>query len=309
MTLTVTTSATESTATKRLVRKSFQDEALVTDWRPVSEMSQVVTARWPHQHSFYTEGDRYSPLLVTETLRQALALLTHAAHDIPLDHRLGWGQIRSAIDVEALGTNADADPAEVELLIVHTQVKRRRLGSVQLASQVEASRAGRPLGTASLEYTTHPPAIYDRLRGNYADSASAFAQAIPLTPPVPASHVGRSDAHNVVLSPTSKPNAWQLRVDTSHSVLFDHPHDHIPGMVLLEAAAQAAQASAMPRAVVPAAFDTAFFRYVEFDQPCLITTEPLTQDSEGHMSIKVNAHQGQLPVFSCTVTIRAQPVR
>ncbi|GAA3114945.1 ScbA/BarX family gamma-butyrolactone biosynthesis protein [Streptomyces rectiviolaceus] len=307
MALTVTTSAPDSTATKKLVRKSIQDEALVTGWRPVSEMCQVVTARWPHQHSFYTEGGRYSPLLVTETLRQALALLTHAAHDIPLDHRLGWEQIRSTIDAEALGT--DAGPAEVELLIVHTQVKRRRLGSVQLASHVEASRAGKPLGTASLEYTTHPPAIYDRLRGNYADAASAFARAIPLTPPVPASHVGRGDSRNVVLSPTSEPNTWQLRVDTSHSVLFDHPHDHIPGMVLLEAAAQAAQAAAMPRAVVPVAFDTAFFRYVEFDRPCMITTEPLTQDGEGHMSIKVNAHQGELPVLSSTVTLQAQPTR
>ncbi|UFR05199.1 hypothetical protein KBP30_30335 [Streptomyces sp. Go40/10] len=303
MTLTkiTTRDAAGPTATGSLVRKSVQEEALVTDWRPISETSQLVTARWPQHHGFYAEGGRYSSLLLTESLRQALALLTHTVHDIPLTHRLGWEQIRSTVDPGALSTGTH--PAEVELLITHTQVKRRRLGSVHLTSHVEASLAGRPIGTAALRYSTHPPAIYDRLRGDYADAKSAFARALPLTPPVPAALVGRGDAGNVVLSPAPGDRTWLLRVDTSHRVLFDHPHDHIPGMVLLEAAAQTAQAMAAPLTVVPVAFDTTFYRYVEFDRRCLITAEPFVHDGDGRMTVTVHGRQGELPVFSSTVTV------
>ncbi|MET9077974.1 ScbA/BarX family gamma-butyrolactone biosynthesis protein [Streptomyces sp. NPDC004232] len=287
------------------MRKYVQEEALVTDWRPVSETTQAVTARWPRNHSFYIEDGRYSSLLLTESLRQALALLTHTVHDIPLTHRLGWERIRSTVDPGALSTGPGR--AEVELLVTHTQVRRRRMGSVQLSSDVRATLAGRPIGTASLQYSTHPPAIYNRLRGSYADAASAFARAFPLTPAVPAAQVGRSDAGNVVLSPAPGTHTWQLRVDTSHRVLFDHPHDHIPGMVLLEAAAQAAQAAAAPRAVAPVAFDTTFHRYVEFDRPCLLSAAPFVQEDGGLMSTTVDARQGELAVFSSRVTV--QPLR
>ncbi|GGY87717.1 hypothetical protein CP967_30560 [Streptomyces nitrosporeus] len=295
--------STHGAATGRLVRKSVQEETLVTSWRPATARSQLVTARWPLRHSFYVEDRRYSSLLLTESLRQALALLTYTVHDIPLSHRLGWEQIRSTVDPEALRTASG--PAEVELLVTHKQVKRRRLGSVHLTSQVEATLAGVPIGTAELRYSAHPPALYDRLRGSrYSDAESAFAQALPLTPAVPASEVGRSDTDNVVLSPTSSAHTWQLRVDTSHRVLFDHAHDHIPGMVLLEAVDQAARARARPQAVVPVAFDTTFFRYVEFDQPLLITAEPLVPEGGDRMSVMVDAHQNEVLALRSTVTVQ-----
>lgn len=299
--------AADAAGTGSLVRKSVEEEALVTGWRPLTEASQLVTARWPREHGFYVEGGRYSSLLLTESLRQALALLTHTVHDIPLTHRLGWEQIRSTVDPGALSTGSGA--GEVELLITHPQVRRRRLGSVHLTSQVEATLAGRPIGTASLRYSAHPPAIYDRLRGEHADAARAFARALPLTPPVPAALVGRGDAGNVVLSPTSGTHTWLLRVDTSHRVLFDHPHDHIPGMVLLEAASQAAQLTTAAGAVVPVVpvvFDTTFYRYVEFDQRCLVTAEPGVPEADGRVSVAVKAHQGGHLVFASTVTVQPQ---
>ncbi|MEV0323437.1 ScbA/BarX family gamma-butyrolactone biosynthesis protein [Streptomyces sp. NPDC050658] len=285
-----------------LVRKSVSDEALVTGWHSLSENCQVVTARWPQHHPFYSEGERYSPLLATESLRQALALLTHTAHDIPLDHRLGWEYLRSTVNPDALWV--DSEPAEVELVITHTDVKRRRMGSAHMTSQVQVTRSGLPLGTAMLRYSTHPPAIYDRLRGNYANAKDAFAQAIPLTPPVAATGVGRAHERDVVLSPTGRPHCWQLRVDTTHRVLFDHPHDHVPGMVLLEAASQAAQAEAAPEPVVLVALDTSFERYVEFDKPVLITAEPLPYDDRGDRRVEVQAHQAGQLVFAGSVTTR-----
>ncbi|MFD3860010.1 AtaL-like protein, partial [Streptomyces cyaneofuscatus] len=115
-------------------------------------------------------------------------------------------------------------------------------------------------------------------------------------------HVGRSSVRDVVLSPTNTAHQWQLRVDTTHTVLFDHPHDHVPGMVLLEAADQIARAEAQPQAAIPVAFDTTFRRYVEFDRPCVLTAEPVEPDAQGRSRVLVSASQADQVVFRTTVT-------
>ena len=283
---------------RELVRKAIPTEALVTGWEDVSDRTQKVTVRWPGEHPFYRQGDRYSPLLVTESIRQALALLTHTAHGIPLDHRLGWELLQSTLDPRGLHT--EDGPVEVELFVTHTSVNRRRLGSVHMSSWVDVLRDGQFLARAKLNYTTHPPTIYNRLRASYSDAREAFARALPVTEPVPAELVGRSSERDVVLTATDTPHTWQLRVDTGHSVLFDHPHDHIPGMVLLEAVGQVAQAEeATP--VVPIAFDTTFLRYVEFDKPVMLSTERMAPDQDGRPCIKVSAVQDYQLTFTCTV--------
>ncbi|MGP4051921.1 ScbA/BarX family gamma-butyrolactone biosynthesis protein [Streptomyces sp. 2A115] len=288
-----------------LVRKSIPEEALVTGWSDIAGTDQHVTLRWPRDHPFYTEGGRYSPLLFIESLRQALALLSHSVHRIPLSHRLGWEHIRSSVNRDAL--RADSHAAEVVLQITHPSVKRRRLGSVQLTSRIEALRAGLHLGTAELDYTAHPPALYDRLRGSKSDAEQVFAQALPLTTPIPAARAGRGHERDVVLSPTGVPDTWQLRVDPDHKVLFDHSHDHVPGMVLLEAAAQATQA-VVEYPVVPIAFDTSFFRYVELDRPCLVSAEQGMPDDPRSLQVHVTASQDDNPVFSSVVTAVPQRV-
>ncbi|MFJ5552133.1 ScbA/BarX family gamma-butyrolactone biosynthesis protein [Streptomyces sp. NPDC093225] len=300
-----------------LVRKSRRHEALVSGWSEVSDTTRRVTVRWPRDHAFYTVDGRYSPLLFTESLRQALALLTHDVHHVPLGHRLGWEHVHATVDPATLAIDADpgtgtragagagtgvgAHADAVTLLITDLSVRRRRMGSVHLASRIHAWRAGRPVGTAELAYSTHPPAVYDRLRGPYAHAGQAFARALPLTPPVAAHRVGRSHDRDVVLSPTDTPYRWQLRVDVSHGVLFDHPHDHVPGMVLLEAAVQAAHACA-DGPVVAVAFETEFHRYVEFDRPCLLVAEPALPDTAGRARVRVCATQDGRPVFSATVS-------
>jgi hypothetical protein len=283
-----------------LVRKTVRNEALIASWDQVCHATQAVTGRWPVEHDFYVRGRHYSPLLVTETIRQALALLTHTTHEIPLNHRLGWERVRCDMDPRALAVGGE--PAEIELLITHTGVTRRRLGSVHLSARVGVLRDGAHLGTAELAYTTHPPAIYDRLRGAYADARDAFARALPLTPPAPPSRVGVKAVKDVVLTPTDTPHTWTLRLDTSHTVLFDHPHDHVPGMVLLEAAGQAAHARFLSRSSTAVCFDTTFLRYVEFDQPCLITAEPAEPDAWGRNRVKVSAVQAGRVAFTSTVT-------
>ncbi|NEA34978.1 ScbA/BarX family gamma-butyrolactone biosynthesis protein [Streptomyces sp. SID13031] len=304
--MTSSTTAVPSAATdlQTLVRKDRSDEALVVDWGELPDRRQQVTVHWPQSHTFYCEGDRYTPLLFTESVRQALALLSYRVHDIPLGYRLGWERIRSWINPAALGIHDGGK--EVTVLVTHSTVTRRRMGSAYLVSRIAARISGQLVGGAEVHYSAHPPLIYDRLRGPYASAKESFSRAIPLTSPVPPTLVGRQDPRNVVLSPTARPLHWQLRVDTSHSVLFDHPHDHVPGMVLLEAAAQAVQAS-QPSRVTTTSFDAQFFRYVELDHPCFITADPGPTDQQGRTSVQITATQQDKPVLKASVTTAPCP--
>ncbi|GHJ42323.1 ScbA/BarX family gamma-butyrolactone biosynthesis protein [Streptomyces sp. TS71-3] len=284
------------------VRKVESSEILVQDWRQDSAESQIVTLRWPRAHAFYTlREDVTSPLLFTESVRQALALLSNTVHHIPLDHRLGWEYARFSVAPDAF--RGDARPALVDLRVTHTAVSRRRLGSVQVTAMIEATGDGAYAGSAEIRYITHPPAFYNRLRGRYADAGESFAKAAPPPPPVDAALVGRGCPRDVVLASTGTPHRWQLRTDTTHEVLFDHSHDHVPGMVLLEAAAQAAQAEAGPRPVLAVGYETTFSRYVELDQACWITAEPAAPDLLGRSRLKVDAVQGDHLVSSTLVSV------
>ncbi|MFD5769904.1 ScbA/BarX family gamma-butyrolactone biosynthesis protein [Streptomyces sp. NPDC127049] len=287
-------------------RKTVPGHALLSGWRSHADgVSHTVIARWPEHHPLYTSHtDHYHPLLFSETIRQALALLSHVAHGVPLDFRLGWDSYDSAVVPAALSTHAPT--SDVHLTITHTEVVRRRLGSTHLAAQVTATRDGEPLGIARVRYTAHPPAIYDRLRGAYADARAASARALPPGPALDeAVRGGQTSLENAVLSPLAEPHRWQLRVDTGNRFFFDHAHDHIPGLVFLEAAAQAAHAlSGSPR-TVPMELDARFLRYVELDAPCWVEATAPRRGGSDVVSTEVTGRQHGKEVFSARVTVKA----
>ncbi|WP_280409454.1 AfsA-related hotdog domain-containing protein [Nocardia brasiliensis] len=78
----------------------------------------------------------------------------------------------------------------------------------------------------------------------------------PRAPPPPRGRLGREHPKNVLLAHGSRATAggmsFRLAFDPAHPFFFDHPMDHVPGMLLLEAARQAALATlAEHRGVLP----------------------------------------------------------
>ncbi|MFC7978966.1 ScbA/BarX family gamma-butyrolactone biosynthesis protein [Streptomyces cinereoruber] len=292
-------------AVRRYAGKVDLDEVFVTDWRPVDDLACTATVLWPRHHAFYTPSpDRYTLLLFTESVRQVLAVTSSLGLGVPAGHRMGWERLVTNVTPGLLTTGAD--PATVELDVRHEPFTRRGSGLARLTARIRATRDGRTLGTAFVRYTAYPPALYDRLRGEHADARAAFARALPPGPPVHPSLVGRTDPRDVVLAEDTTPlgshagGDWTLRTDTGHPVLFDHPHDHVPGMVLLEAADQAFRACAAPERVEPIEFDTTFSRYVEFDRPCRITAGE-AETSSGRRQQVVTGLQDGATVFSTRI--------
>ncbi|MFE1773093.1 ScbA/BarX family gamma-butyrolactone biosynthesis protein [Streptomyces sp. NPDC059008] len=297
-----------TTAPQGYGRRAAVPEVFLTNWRRDTADGWVVSARWPRAHGFYGPVDGrerlHDPLLLVETVRQAGILLSHLAHRVPLDHPITWQRIHYDLAPQALSTAAA--PAEVELHVTDHEVVRRGKRLLSARQEFRVRCDGAELASATLDYACHSPAVYRRLRGRYSELTPANARRLPLPAPVSPQLVARAREHDVVLSPTGRPDLWRLRVDTSHPVLFDQPADHAPGMLMIEAARQAAQA-ATPGVTVPIAMECTFERYAELDAPCWVrartATEPAAaQDRDGRMPVDVAVEQHGKPVIAARVT-------
>ncbi|MFC5665087.1 ScbA/BarX family gamma-butyrolactone biosynthesis protein [Kitasatospora misakiensis] len=307
---------------KEYVHKQASEEVLLTGWEQSAENSFRITARWPRDHRTYGVRDgQHDPMLLVETVRQTFPLLSHVAFDVPLGHQLIWDHFGYALLPGGLRAGASAavprqrtpgEPCrtaghdEVQIDVVCEDVLRRgnRVAALTLAYVV--SRAGEPIATARTRFTVQTPAIYRRLRGDKGDPTEMMARALPLPTPIPPTLAGRETPHEVLLAATDRAHRWQLRVDTNHPTHFDHPVDHTPGLLLLDAARQAAQALHHPTPVTAIAMECDFRHYVELDEPCLLDATPLPPDPTHGHRVHLTLHQPPGPP-ACTILLTTTP--
>ncbi|AQS65697.1 ScbA/BarX family gamma-butyrolactone biosynthesis protein [Streptomyces pactum] len=293
-----------TTVPRELVHRAAVAEVMLTDWKRLDDTHFAMAAQWPRSHSFFTPvGVHHDPLIAAETIRQIGALLAHAEFGVPFGHQFLMEELTLTVRPEQVRTGRA--PAALDLDVTCTEVRTRGRRLSGLRYETTILREGRPAATGQISFTALAPAVYRRLRPEHVFSAGH--RPIPLTAPVAPQSVGRLSPADVVLSPTGDPDRWQLRVDTRHPVLFDHQVDHVPGMVLLEAARQAATAVLHRPSLLPAGLTCAFTKYAELDLPCLIDALHLPRTAPGDPdTVLVTGHQDGHPVFSATVTAAPQ---
>ncbi|MET7291708.1 ScbA/BarX family gamma-butyrolactone biosynthesis protein [Streptomyces griseoloalbus] len=292
--------------TTELAHRPRAQDVFAVEWVRLSDVRFRVTAHWPADHAFFgAVDDRHQdPMIVGETLRQTSMALAHAEFGAPADTHFVMRDLEISADPARL-LLADADePVTVD--VICSEVRRRGHGLNGMRTTMAFHRAGRLVarGTGSMGCTS--PAVYRRLRERH--SASLGARTPPPAPVRP-ELTGRHRAQDVVLAPTDRPGTWLLRVHTGHPVLFPRPNDHVPGMVLFEAARQAATAASGRRPFLPSELSVSFSRYAELDSPCFIDTEVLDKDDDG-MTVRVSGRQDDEPVFAATlICAPTAPVR
>ncbi|MFE1789996.1 ScbA/BarX family gamma-butyrolactone biosynthesis protein [Streptomyces sp. NPDC059525] len=291
-----------ATVPKELVHRASVAEVLLTDWQRVDEARFSVTAQWPRSHSFFTPvaGGHYDPLICTETIRQIGSLLGHAEFAVPFGHHFLLWELSLTVHPEHLLVRQT--PASLDIDVTCTEIKRRAGHLTGLTYESVVRRDGHVVATGRVSYTCTSPAVYKRVRPPH--TLRPDHRPLPLTAPTAPQSVGRLSPTDVVLSPIGEANRWQLRVDTLHPVLFDHPVDHVPGMVLLEAARQASAAALGRSSFLPLGIDSEFKRYVELDAPCMIDAQRLYQDEMpgAEEAVRVTGYQNGAFVFGATVT-------
>ncbi|MGK4579109.1 ScbA/BarX family gamma-butyrolactone biosynthesis protein [Kitasatospora sp. HPMI-4] len=308
------TLAFERTAPRALVHRRAIGEVLLTDdWLRLGPHRFKVGAQWPRGHGFYGPiGDRWhNPLLAAESIRQASSLVSHVFYDLPRDHPTLMTELSIALDSHAL--RLDDWPVNVELTISCSDVTVRGNRLAGMTMHVGLARGTVSLGHGRMTLSCMRNSIYRRLRGAYAEvPASLPDQPAPLPP----HEVGRAVEADVVLgrpldgtgATDPREGVWPLRVNWAHPTLFDHPTDHVPGMLLLEAARQAAQCLAGPGVVLPATMVNRFHRYVEFDAPCLVRAR-LSDSPRGAdaYEVLVAVEQNGVVAYECALTVHCAP--
>ncbi|MGG2460379.1 ScbA/BarX family gamma-butyrolactone biosynthesis protein [Streptomyces sp. RGM 3693] len=228
------------TVERELVHRNSVAEVLLTDVRRTTAPDAFeAAASWPRAHTtFPRDGShRHSPLVLVETLRQ-LGLY------VPLRF-LGVPATRHAIitDLYFRLTPQSEPPAEPGATEVTCRARvsgiRRAPDRTVSGLRLDASFAARGTvfgqGGGGVRFVDE--AGYTALRTRGAAGASTAAprtaahrpDAGALTVNHPQDAVLAEDGDGLMVAPA----------DPLHPFLFDHPTDHVPGMVLLEAARQA----------------------------------------------------------------------
>ncbi|MEU5979081.1 ScbA/BarX family gamma-butyrolactone biosynthesis protein [Streptomyces sp. NPDC047315] len=290
-----------TTVPKEFVHRAALAEVLLSDWDRRGPLHFAVTAQWPRHHSFFslTPATHYDPLLAAETIRQSVTLLSHAELGVPLGYQFLLSEL--SVSVQPQHLRIGATPAGIDVDVTFPELRERR--GTPTGGRFEAVlRSGRRVvATGSGTYTCMNPTVYRRVRGELSGTV------VPLTAPVPPQSVGRMSPMDVVLSPIGEPDRWTLRVDTQHPILFDHPVDHVPGMLLIEAARQAAISLLGPSFQLPLAIESAFVRYVELDAPCVIEARRV-DSAHGGTAMQIRGLQGGAEAFLATVTADPAPL-
>ncbi|MEU6347760.1 ScbA/BarX family gamma-butyrolactone biosynthesis protein [Streptomyces sp. NPDC047072] len=283
----------------QFVHRAAVAETFLTGWVKTGTDRFRITAQWPRAHQLHVSADRsaYEPLLVAETVRQSGALLAHAAYDAPLGDCFVLQELH--VDTRPEHLAVGAVPAAPVLDVTVDEVRRRGGRATGLRYEAVVHLGGERIGGGRIAVTWTNASVYRRLRGGRTHTAAALCLP-PLPPALPAAAVGRAQPADVVLAAADRPDHWRLRVDTAHPVFFDHPLDHIPGMLMLEAARQAVRVRSGGERVA-VSLRAAFHQYAELDQPVRVE---LSEVDGSH--VQVVAVQGESVVFECLVGTAAR---
>ncbi|OLR92780.1 hypothetical protein BJP25_21930 [Actinokineospora bangkokensis] len=273
---------------REFVHRRNPAEVLLADWEHDGEHRLRCRADWPRAHRFYTpSGGRHDALLVVETLRQAGLLAAHVGCGVPVGHSFLMDRLTCAVE-DPSGLAGAGGPADVRLVVDITEVRGRRGRVADLRVDVVFRRDGLRFAAGSGWMRCLPPSLYQRVRWS-GERAEGGPAVVP--PPVDPRVVGRAAVEDVVLGEPDRAGRFPLRVDTAHPVLFDHPLDHVPGMLVFEAMRQAGRVVLGGPDAPVFGCSADFPRFVELDQRCLVEAEVSARPSPSAAQVSVRLVQ------------------
>jgi hypothetical protein len=274
----------QQTIPRNLVHRAAVSEVFVTDLNILGEGRFEIGAQWPRRHSFFgpLTPASHDPLLYAETVRQAGLLIAHRAYGVPMGYSFlsDW----KTYDVDQAGLATVGRPVDVVLRATAHDVQARGKNVAGMRFDFDCFRDGHHIGTASDRWRCVSSAVYRRVRGEHFAATPFQAGVLPTVEPA---LVGRDRTGDVLVAETEVPGVLALRFDPDHAVLFDHVVDHVPAMVLAEAARQTALLQVGDPAALPVRAEFEFESYVEFDADCLITAEELEVAADGARVVRV----------------------
>jgi len=308
----------EQTVPRSLVHKHSIENVLLTEVRSGGDDRFICAGRVPTAHRFFNDAGRTPQkdiLFYTELGRQASLAISHTFLGVSREDVFIFEQSQAAMTEAAWGPvlQSHRDSVIVEIRIQETE-RRRNNAVARVVADHFMSVGNEQVFHGTGAWTVQPPALFQRLRRMSGRSA--------LVPnPIRQSDLrmdrpGREGRDNVVIfvpeySGNPAEVAASLIVDSTNPYFFDHPCDHVPGMLLLEGCAQLAMAVVSKTASVPArqlgicGYDVNFVQFVERDFPITLTAHlhAAETNSIGVLPPTVHVSISQQNVVSGTATM------
>ena len=193
--------------------------------------------RWPSTDSFYNDASSgIDSFMLMETVRQLTILTCHYHYGTATDAHFVMSGLGMALVPS--GSQSLTRPTAVSARLIGTRVRRSADGTLQsVRLEVEFFQEGVLFATGHGDAMILNARVYSRLRGGRTTKRLGGAprsSGAPLEPCL----VGHIVESEVVISADHSNDSFTLSLDFSNSVLFDHPLDHIAGMIPVEATRQ-----------------------------------------------------------------------
>lgn len=296
------------------IHRSHPAETFLTDGIGTGAGEYAATALLPRDHPHYSAhaglARQPDPMLLLECARQAV---TYAAYTI-LNAKADAHLLLRNLSAEYVAVTPPATAGPTEMLMAATTRKANGLG-LTFEHQLELWVTGAWAGRVRMEVSHVSAAAYAVIRSrNRHGSPPSSADVSPVegTPVAPA-QVGRVRATDTLLLGAKADPATAsatLRVPVENQSLFDHAQDHVPAMVLVEAARQLAAFAAggwggpPPDASKLAGVRSSFDTYAELDLPVEMTALPSSVTADGRL-VEVIFRQAGTDIGQALVVLSA----
>jgi len=267
---------------KHLVHKHSLDNVFLTDVKHAGENWLLCGARVPQTYSFFNQDGR-SPssdlLFYVEIGRQASLALSHSFFALPYDHAFVFDRSEITLLEPAWRSAGQRRRDRIVVEIKIKEQERRNNGTIsRLVADYAFYGDEEQVSSAKGAWSLQTSALFQRLRRLSNRSLPVECKNESSRPLATASGCGDKPRANIVVStPERKENdsdfSAGLIVDPNNPFFFDHPCDHVPGILLIEGCAQlAAQAAAQlagkdPKGVLLYHSGLHFMQFVECHLP------------------------------------------
>lgn len=276
-----------SVVDRALLHRRHSTEAFLTGAVRTGPDCFAAAALLPPAHPHYaghTGPSRHrDPMLLLECARQAETYAAHALFGVEPDAHFvlrNW-----SAEFSPAPAGAAAGPTELLITAVtgNPRVVRDRVRGLDYQLELWADDARVGLVRMEVGYLSHPAYTVVRSREHPQVLPSSDCLAPAGGCPVAPTRVGRVRATDTVLldvAATGRTVSARLRVPVENVSLFDHAQDHIPAMVLVEAARQLAALAvaqwggAAPERTELRSMSSSFGAYAELTEPIELTATP-----------------------------------
>lgn len=310
----------ENTVPRSMVHRAAVSEVFLTGAELVKEGHFRCSAQLPRTHSYFSEhthrSAHYDMLLLLEVFRQASIYISHAFLDVSAQDKFIYLDSVTRVTERSLLVVGDRPAsAQIDVFVVDEYLRHGERSGVTLNMSLSingevAARHER----MSIRWMSGAAWNKMRARGLAAIPADADPLA-QLPPPLSPSAVGRHWLNNVVLGKDVEQGADRLVapliVDLNNPAIFDHPLDHIPGMLLLEGFRQAAlvvadrQLQAAPDQWLLSSCHVVFTRFGEFGLPTRVRADlnALAIDEHGRITVALDVEQGGVVIATAELEL------